>query len=201
MNSQEATLLCRYTKACCPAQKFDEFSPDAWFDLLGDLQLNDAKDAVRALAQTQVFVAPAEIRAKVARLRADRAAYVSIPPYPHQLANNPKAEIEWREAFKDRIADGFEPEAAEAWANQAMGIKPEPRALTSGLTPDMQAEMQHNLDALARQQSLARQESERRYAEFAEKKRRHRESVEAQEGDAKAERDATQATPTKEQQA
>ena len=38
-----------------------------------------------------------------------------------------------------------------------------------------------------------------KYAEFAEKKRRHRESVDAQDVAAKAELDATQATTTEEQ--
>src|SRR5690606_20849845 len=71
MTSEEAVILVAYVRACCPQQKFDEYTPDAWHDLLGDLTLNDCRAAARTIAQRQPFVAPAEIRAEVARIRAD----------------------------------------------------------------------------------------------------------------------------------
>jgi hypothetical protein len=74
MNNQEATMLCRYVAAACPQQKFDELTPDAWADLLGDLRFVDCKDAAKAITQRQAFCAPSEIRAEVRRLRADRIA-------------------------------------------------------------------------------------------------------------------------------
>ena len=37
MTPQETLLLTRYVKACCPQQAMDDFTPDAWHDLLGDL--------------------------------------------------------------------------------------------------------------------------------------------------------------------
>lgn len=72
MTPRETVLLCRYVKACCPQQAFDEYTPDAWQDLLGDLTLADCREAVRNVASRQPFIAPAEIRAEVRRLRTGR---------------------------------------------------------------------------------------------------------------------------------
>lgn len=35
MEAREAIMLCRYVQALCPAQKFDQYTPDAWLDALG----------------------------------------------------------------------------------------------------------------------------------------------------------------------
>lgn len=72
MTPTETTLLCRYVKACCPQQAVDDFTPDAWHDLLGDLPLDDCRAAVVAVARRQPFVAPAEIREEVRRIRSER---------------------------------------------------------------------------------------------------------------------------------
>lgn len=69
VNAKEASVLCRYVKALCPQQQFDEFSPDAWFDLLGELSLELARVAARNVARRQPFVAPSEILGEVARMR------------------------------------------------------------------------------------------------------------------------------------
>lgn len=69
MKSTEAALLCRYVAACCPQQKFDEFTPDAWFDLLGDLPFDLAKRAAAEVAKRQPFVSPSEIRTAADRMR------------------------------------------------------------------------------------------------------------------------------------
>lgn len=72
MTPRETVLLCRYVKACCPQQQIDEYTPDAWHDLLGGLVLADCREAVKNVAARQPFVAPAEIRAEVRRIRAER---------------------------------------------------------------------------------------------------------------------------------
>ena len=71
MTPTETVMLTRYVAACCPQQAMDEYTPDAWHDLLGDLDLATAKAAVAAVARRQPFVAPAEIRAEIAAMRAD----------------------------------------------------------------------------------------------------------------------------------
>ena len=105
MSPAEAVMLCRYAKACCPQQAFDDYTPDAWHDLLGDYPFEDCKQAVKTVTKRQPFVAPAEIRAEVRRIRYKRIE--AFGPF------DPPAEIEgvraycsWLEAMQRRIADG-----------------------------------------------------------------------------------------------
>lgn len=72
MTRQEAVALCRYVKACCPQQAMDEYTPDAWHDLLGGLDAGDCRKAARAVAQRQPFVSPSEISEEVRRMRTER---------------------------------------------------------------------------------------------------------------------------------
>jgi hypothetical protein len=83
MNPAESLALTRYVKAGCPQQAFDEFTPDAWHDLLSDLRFVDCKEAAKRIARRQPFCAPAEIRAEVHRLRSERigrAFHLMSPP-------------------------------------------------------------------------------------------------------------------------
>jgi hypothetical protein len=91
MNSQEAAVLCRYVRALCPQQKFDEFTPDAWHDVLGDYQLTDARQAAARIARRQPFVAPSEIADEIGKIRGSRIHdFVYEPPAgerdPHYIA-------------------------------------------------------------------------------------------------------------------
>lgn len=67
MTAAEALALTRWMRAACPQQKFDEYTADAWFDLMSDLDFADAKTAATAIARRQPFVSPAEIRAEIKR--------------------------------------------------------------------------------------------------------------------------------------
>ncbi len=104
MTPTEAIKLCRLVKACCPQQQVDEYTPDAWGELLGDLRLVDCVDAVKALAQRQPFIAPCEIRTEVRRIRNDRLdrAGVLMPPpdLPGEDYNR------WLYETRRSIADG-----------------------------------------------------------------------------------------------
>lgn len=71
-------LLTRYVRACCPQQAIDEYTPDAWHDLLGDLDAADCRRAVAAVGRRQPFVAPAEIIAEVRRTRRAAEDHASI---------------------------------------------------------------------------------------------------------------------------
>jgi len=75
---QETLMITRYVKACCPQQHIDRYTPDAWHDLLGDLDAADCRQAVAAVARRQAFVAPAEIIAEVKRLRREASDRESI---------------------------------------------------------------------------------------------------------------------------
>lgn len=82
MSNAEAVLLCRYAKAACPQQAFDQYTPDAWFDLLSDLRFEDCKMAIKCVVQRQPFVAPAEIRDEVKRVRLRRFSEFGPMPDP-----------------------------------------------------------------------------------------------------------------------
>lgn len=69
MTPKETVLLTRYVKACCPQQVMDEFTADAWHDLLADLGLEECRAAVVTVARRQPFVAASEIRAEAKRAR------------------------------------------------------------------------------------------------------------------------------------
>lgn len=72
MTAAEAVLLCRFAKACCPQQAIDQYTPDAWHELLRDLTFDDCKAAIVDIVKTQPFVAPAEIRDRVRKLSLER---------------------------------------------------------------------------------------------------------------------------------
>lgn len=106
MTPTEAVLLCRFAKACAPQQQFDEYTPDAWFELLRDVRLEDAKAGVIAVTKRQPFVSPSEIRAEVRRVRYDRVDKFGHIEPPPGLEDDPAAEIEAIEAIRRRVADG-----------------------------------------------------------------------------------------------
>lgn len=72
MNREETVKLTRYIKAVCPQQAIDDFTPNAWHDLLGDVAYPDALAAVQIITGRKPFVAPAEIRDEVRRIRTSR---------------------------------------------------------------------------------------------------------------------------------
>ncbi|MCB9377108.1 MAG: hypothetical protein H6515_14730 [Microthrixaceae bacterium] len=104
MNAQEAAVLCRYVKACCPQQAIDDYTADAWADLLHDIRFNDARDAVRAVVARQPFIAPSEIRAEVARIRARRIT--EHPPLTPPPGLSDTDERAWLGDARRRIGDG-----------------------------------------------------------------------------------------------
>lgn len=110
MSHAEAVLLCRYAKAACPQQQFDEFTPDAWSDLLSDLRFDDCKAALRAIVQRQPFVAPAEIREEVKRVRNQRIGLYGPIPEPTHLDRDSDTfdhdYIDYMRTTMRAIADG-----------------------------------------------------------------------------------------------
>jgi len=119
---EETVMLCRYVKACCPQQAIDDFTPDAWHDLLGDLTLADCRAAVMVVGKRQPFVAPAEIRAEVRRQRADRLSRNPLPAPPAELTDDQAAYKRWLDGQITSIANGHS-------VNQALGDSQRPRPL------------------------------------------------------------------------
>lgn len=81
MNNREAVMLVRYVRALCPNQKIDEYTPDAWSDVIADYELDDCRAACVALAARQPFIAPAEIITEVRKTRRARLEnFIYEPP-------------------------------------------------------------------------------------------------------------------------
>jgi hypothetical protein len=78
MTPTETVMLCRFVKALCPQQAIDTYTPDAWHEVLGHLDLADCKQAVVSAARRKPFIAPAEIISAVATARSARR--------PHSVA-------------------------------------------------------------------------------------------------------------------
>jgi hypothetical protein len=108
----ETVVLARYVRALCPQQKFDEYTPDAWHDVLADFRLADARAAAAAVARRQPFVSPAEIIAEITQIRSDRATDFQGPGLPAEV---PDADPDDVQAYlaalrgqRVRAADGLE---------------------------------------------------------------------------------------------
>ncbi len=108
MTPTEAVILCRFARSICPQQHFDEFTPDAWGEVLGRLRLVDCKEALTELAAKQPFVSPAEIRAEVRRIRRERDSdFGALPDPPNDIdPDDTAAYMRWLRETRRRIADG-----------------------------------------------------------------------------------------------
>jgi hypothetical protein len=107
MTNEETVILTRYVKAACPQQAMDRYTPDAWHDMIGDLSLAECKQAVVAMVgRRQPFIAPAEIRTEVARIRTERIARSVIPAPPPELCDDPPAYRQALQAATRQAADG-----------------------------------------------------------------------------------------------
>lgn len=107
MTPTEAVKLCRIVKAYCPQQAIDEYTADAYGDLLGGLRWSDCEGAVRSLGQSQVFISPSEIVTEVRRVRDKRVAdYGPIDPPPEMDPDDTGAYARWLTTTTTRIADG-----------------------------------------------------------------------------------------------
>lgn len=105
MTGEETTVLTRLIKAMCPQQAMDEFTADAWHDLLSDLDFDECRAAMVAIGKRQPFIAPAEIRAEVRRVRDERLARVALPAPPPDATDEPGRYKRIIRSNVQRIAD------------------------------------------------------------------------------------------------
>lgn len=100
-------MLARYVRALCPQQKFDEYTADAWGDVLADYDYEACKSAAAHLAMNQPFVAPAEIIHEVRRQRRTRLQNFQYEPEPGD--DNPREYLRRLRAQIADVADGHRP--------------------------------------------------------------------------------------------
>ena len=128
MTNAEAVMLCRYARAACPQQKFDEYTPDAWADLLTDLRYVDCQAALKEIVKRQPFVSPSEIRDEVRRIRSKRIADFGIlPSPPHDMSD--EEQFAWQRDIMQRVGDG-----------EPVTLPPAP--LPAPMPPELAAQMQ-----------------------------------------------------------
>lgn len=102
MNAAEALTIVQFVQEACPAQKFSEYTPDIWTELLADLDVRDARTACVNLGKMLPFIGPPDIRREVARIRADRIRNVDSSMLdPHDV--DPADLNAWLDARKERI--------------------------------------------------------------------------------------------------
>lgn len=111
MTPEETVVLTRYVKALCPQQKFDEFTPDAWHDVLATWPMAEARAAAAAVAGRQPFVSPAEIIGEIKRQRGNRAADFQGPGLPAEVPDadpdDVHAYLAALRAQRTKAADGI----------------------------------------------------------------------------------------------
>lgn len=118
MNVEEVRTVVRAVKSLCPAQKFDEFTPDLWLAVLGETDYADAKTAVVTLGRAQPFIAPGEIYTEVKRVRAERVRRLP-QPCPNDVEGvAPHDELR---AVIRAMADGRITTVAEVYAYERWG--------------------------------------------------------------------------------
>ena len=78
MTEEEAIDLTEYVQAACPAQKFGEYTPDVWGEVLAPYSLDEARAAVIVLAGRLRFISPSDIIAEVKDRRAERIELANV---------------------------------------------------------------------------------------------------------------------------
>lgn len=110
MTPDQTVILARYVRALCPQQKFDEYTPDAWHDILFPFRLEEARTAAAAIASKQPFVSPGEIATDIRRTRADRLNR-HTDPTPSADPDNVQAYQAELLATRTAVATGQQPPA------------------------------------------------------------------------------------------
>ncbi|WEH40763.1 hypothetical protein [Streptomyces sp. AM 2-1-1] len=108
MTEDEAVQVAEYVAAACPAQKFGEYTPDVWGEILAPYTVEDAHAAVIAVARRQPWISPAEIVTEIKARREERIelAHVLYDGNPAETGAQSAAS---RRALVRAAADGHLP--------------------------------------------------------------------------------------------
>ncbi|MEU2797678.1 hypothetical protein [Streptomyces sp. NPDC007117] len=115
MTEEEAVQIAEYVAAACPAQKFGEFTPDVWGEILKPYAVDEARTAVIAVARRQPWISPAEIVEEIKTRREERIelAHVVYDGDPNETGAQSAAS---RRALITAAADGRLPARTPAAA-------------------------------------------------------------------------------------
>lgn len=108
MTPEEAVILARYVRAMYPHIKLDEFTPDAWHDVLANYDLGDARAAVvKHVRNGNAFISAGEITAEIRRVR--NARIETAEPYTG-IGGTWREEITAIRQHNAALASGAHPE-------------------------------------------------------------------------------------------
>ncbi|MEU7044972.1 hypothetical protein AB0A77_28490 [Streptomyces varsoviensis] len=127
MTEDQAILIAQYVSALCPAQRFNEFTPDAWTDVLAPYDAAEARAAAVAVASRQPFIAPAELIAEIRARRADRIAAANLVYDGNPDETGAESARSVRALIRS-AADGRTPPAAIGRQVRALEAAPSGRA-------------------------------------------------------------------------
>jgi hypothetical protein len=108
MRPSDTVRLCAVISQMCPAQKLDEYTPDAWHPLLAAYPYADCLAAAQGAAATGPFVAVADVVQGVRAIRAERLARTPEPT-PLADADDPGAYRAELAARRAAVAAGDNP--------------------------------------------------------------------------------------------
>lgn len=108
MNLVEVNRLTAFVSQVKPAQKIDEFTPDAWFAVLGHLPYADAFEAVRRIAGEKTWIDPSDVIGTVRAIRRDRLEKADPNlTIPDADPDRPAEYIDALRGNRHRAADGL----------------------------------------------------------------------------------------------
>jgi hypothetical protein len=103
----EWVAVYHYIQAMFPQQRFDEFTPDAWYEVLGEYDMYTVKTAVNVHAAKRPFISPAEIIAAIRDTSAERMdEFVYEPSDPDET---PEQYLANRRRQLDAVRRGQRP--------------------------------------------------------------------------------------------
>ena len=106
MTEEEAVQIAEYVAAACPVQKFGEYTPDVWGEILAPYAVDEARAAVIAVARRQPFVSPAEIVTEIKARRAERIELANVVYDGNPLETGAESAASVRELIR-AAADGL----------------------------------------------------------------------------------------------
>lgn len=102
MESHELELITQGIKALCPAQRWDEYTPDVWLQVLRKVRYAEAASAVERLGARQPWIGPSDISKEVDAVRKWRVDRVN--PMPNDVEG--VAFLDELRTVRAAVADG-----------------------------------------------------------------------------------------------
>jgi hypothetical protein len=105
MNITEAVRLLRKIKAYRPHQEMDEFTAEAWAEILEDVDYVDANEAVKQLGSEIPYIGTDDVAKRVRHIRTRRVTDGEADLIPGPDFTVPQY-LAWLRDSRRRLADG-----------------------------------------------------------------------------------------------